>query len=81
MRQPASNVTREKLEQSQKHPAESVSSDEGMQIHRSDSQAEKAHRPIVEIPEPDSKATFEREVHPQKQDSSIVSSDEEIQID
>jgi hypothetical protein len=56
-------------------------SEGGIQIDESDEQLQNAERSIRESLESDSNVIIERELHPLKQDSPIVSTEEGIQID
>jgi hypothetical protein len=58
-----------------------ISTDEGIQIDESDEHPSNARFSIRESLESDSKLTFERLEHRQKQDSQMISIDEGIQID
>jgi hypothetical protein len=52
-----------------------------MQIDESDEQCKKANSPINESREPDSNVIVERDVHPEKQERAICSTEEGIQMD
>jgi hypothetical protein len=58
-RDPLSNVTPERVLQTEKQLDESVAIDEGIQIDRSDEENQKAHGPRIEMVQPGSKAKIE----------------------
>jgi hypothetical protein len=60
---------------------QSVATDEGMQINRTNEQYRSAESPIDESGDPDSNAIVERERHPKKPFQGSVYTDEGMQID
>jgi hypothetical protein len=79
--EPDSNIKVERFLQSAKQWSPTVSTDEGMQIDRSDEQLEKVDTPRDDSLQSDSKVRCESFPQSMKQDFEIVSTDEGMQID
>jgi hypothetical protein len=58
-----------------------TSTDDGRQIDESNEQSQNANSSIRESLESDSKLTFDKFRHPEKQFSEMISTDDGIQID
>jgi hypothetical protein len=80
-RQPTSKPILTRFAHTAKQEGEIASTEDGIQIDRSDAQRPNADSPRLEILEPGSNVKFERDLQPKKQESRIVSTDEGIQID
>jgi hypothetical protein len=75
-----SNLTFDKVSQSQKQAPQMISTDEGIQIDESDPQYRNAHLSIRESLDSRSKLTIDRGSHPRKQFSQMISTHEGMQI-